>query len=68
MAFPIEKVECAVDVLPEKLYDMPQFFNSTSQQYIQILIKPDGKLIPIINTKGIFEKVGILSEKELISG
>lgn len=67
LALPTEKVDCVVNVSFEKIYGIPPIFSGPSQWYMRNVIVSDHKLVPIIDTVRLFEKIGVLEETELLS-
>lgn len=65
LAFSTQNVDRVVNVSTEKIYAIPSILNGAGQGYIKNIIVLGNELVPIIDTVRLFEKVGVLTEKEL---
>ena len=59
LSFSTEQVDGVVNVLHEKIYDIPSVISNTSQRYMKKVIVFDNHLVPVIDTAFLFEKSGV---------
>lgn len=63
LGFSVENVECVVEVLNKKIYEIPSMINQASKRYMKKVIVLGNNLVPIIDTASLFEKVDVSGKK-----